>query len=417
LVLSAPIEPKYFLVGKMISSYRYIWMLLILALPVVAMSVVLGGATWKDVFGCFVLLSFHATIFTSLGLLISSVTAKPASAVIWSLLAVGGYVIVASSIFGVALSGAGGMFGSGTSSHVPFIVALNPFLPLEAINSTTLIGSWEAPNWIFGILMALLLTRLFLLGAAVNLAPLDKRLAANLRISGIVYIFGLALLVTYSLGSLLKMTTTSSSISLDILLTIVALACVAWLVFAIPYFSCYANDASRRFKLNGRFSVRHIFDGTPAGNLPYVLALVAASYAGVLFGALINGVHRVGASFEQALLWPIGFAVLSWSIGQLISAARRNLKTARVLTLVVMITPPFIFPLIMVIMRLEQPWTHSTEASTSAIWYLWPFAPLIDATLFASAWVYGLVMLALGLILTIWARSIESRKSLVRLDV
>jgi hypothetical protein len=49
LVFSAPVSPKYYLVGKMLSSYRYIWMLLVLSLPVTAACVVLGGATWRDV--------------------------------------------------------------------------------------------------------------------------------------------------------------------------------------------------------------------------------------------------------------------------------------------------------------------------------------------------------------------------------
>ncbi|MEA2552748.1 MAG: hypothetical protein QOJ65_924, partial [Fimbriimonadaceae bacterium] len=49
LLFSAPVKPKVLLVGKMLSAYRYTWMLLVLSLPVTAVCVVLGGATWSEV--------------------------------------------------------------------------------------------------------------------------------------------------------------------------------------------------------------------------------------------------------------------------------------------------------------------------------------------------------------------------------
>ena len=45
LVFSAPTEPKYYLVGKLISSFRYVWLVLVLSLPFCAVSVTLGGTT------------------------------------------------------------------------------------------------------------------------------------------------------------------------------------------------------------------------------------------------------------------------------------------------------------------------------------------------------------------------------------
>src|SRR5688500_14766550 len=91
LVFTSPMTLKHLLVGKMISSYRYVWMLLILALPVTAVSVVMGGATWMDVLAAYVLLSSCALIVTSIGLLMSAVCATLVSAVLWTYLLVGAY--------------------------------------------------------------------------------------------------------------------------------------------------------------------------------------------------------------------------------------------------------------------------------------------------------------------------------------
>ncbi len=409
LVLTAPIEPKYFLVGKMISSYRYIWMLLALALPVVALSVVLGGATWWDVFGCFLLLSFHAMVFTSLSLLISSVTSKPAAAVIWSLIAVAAFAFASSAIASTALTG---MF-TGNSSHLPFTIAVSPFFPLQAVNSTTPIGSWEVPNWVFGVLISLLLTRLFLLGAAVNMAPLDKRLSANLRITGLVYTFGLAVLVAYAMQTILNLSRGSSSgPNPDLMLTLVALGCSLWLIIGTCYFACYGKDGSKRFWLNGRFSLRRAFDGTPAGGLPYMLLLYAASYAGVVIGARFVLHLNLGPVFWSATLWPLGYTVLNWSIGQLMSSATSALKTARVLTLVILAASPLLFNVFMGWMGLAPPWASNGSTSTSNLWYIWPYAPLTGEDIFASAWVYGLVMLGIGLLVFLWARTLENQRSL-----
>ena len=416
LVLSAPVEPKYLLVGKMISSYRYTWMLLILALPVVAMSVVLGGATWQDVFGCFLLLSFHALIFTSLALMISTMTNKPASAVIWSFFAVFAYVIAMTFLSSTALSRA----FAGSASHVPFTIALTPFFALQAINSSTQIGSIDVPNWVFAAVLALLLTRLFLLGAAVNLAPLDKRLSANLRLSGLVYTFGLGALVMYSMAPMFMMMSGSMSaggmtpsppgLDPDLMVLNIGLASVAWLLFGMPMLSCYGWEGSRRFWPNGIFSLRRALDGTPAGNLPYLLVLIASGIGGSLCGNIWAGGTGPKGSLLPGLLWPAGLIVLAWSIGRLLSAACKAMKTARAFHLCVLILLVGAVPLAMLIFQLSPSWSVDPESHTSAIWSLWLFTPLLTHDLFKLAWVYGVIMLGIGLLLAFWAQVLEAKR-------
>ncbi|OWU66257.1 MAG: hypothetical protein CBB60_000430, partial [Armatimonadetes bacterium Cent15-Ar3] len=84
LVFSAPVEPKFYLVGKLISAYRYVWLLLILALPFCAVSVTLGGTTWIQLFITFLLFSFYGLICVAFGLLLSSMSSRPIPALCWT---------------------------------------------------------------------------------------------------------------------------------------------------------------------------------------------------------------------------------------------------------------------------------------------------------------------------------------------
>src|SRR5689334_17824116 len=76
LVFSSPMSAKYFLVGKLVAAYRYILLMLAVSLPVAAVSVVLGGATWSDVLTSYALVSLHALLYMSISLPIAVLTGK-----------------------------------------------------------------------------------------------------------------------------------------------------------------------------------------------------------------------------------------------------------------------------------------------------------------------------------------------------
>lgn len=415
LVLTAPVEPKYLLVGKMISSYRYTWMMLILALPVVAMSVVLGGATWHDVFGCFLLLSFHAMIFTSLALLISSLVNKPSSAVVWSIFGVIGYNVVA-----YILSSAPNrpfMMGGPSTHHAPFTVALSPFTALEAINTTTQVGSIEVPNWVFGGLFTLLVTRLFLLAAAVTLAPLDRRLAANLRLTGIVYTFGLGWLVMYAVGPVflnpynpINGMQPRPSLSADLQLTNVALAVSAWLALGMPALACYGRDGSRRFFPNGLFALRNALDGTPAGALPYALTLLVAAFVGVLVGNHFSVGETADAGLVPGVAFGVGLTIFLWAIGRWLSAKLPSIKAARGLHVTAIVSIFFGLPTVLSMLQLAPSWASTGNdygQRTTSLWYLWPLSPLTSVDLYGTAPIYAGALLLLGLGIAIRAERAE----------
>jgi len=77
LVFSAPVAPRYYLVGKTIAVYRYIWMLLILSLPVTAACVVLGGGELERRSDRLRPALDPWAAFAAIGLLMSTISSKP----------------------------------------------------------------------------------------------------------------------------------------------------------------------------------------------------------------------------------------------------------------------------------------------------------------------------------------------------
>lgn len=87
LLFSSPMSPKYFLVGKVLASYRFVLLLLSLSIPISAMCVVMGGSTWQDVLASYVLISLHGLIYMAISVPIAVMTARPVTTVLWSYLA------------------------------------------------------------------------------------------------------------------------------------------------------------------------------------------------------------------------------------------------------------------------------------------------------------------------------------------
>lgn len=356
LIFSAPVSPRYYLVGKMISSYRYTWMLLVLALPVTAACVLLGGASWMDVLQSYLLLSVHGIVFTALALLMSTVSTKPVSAVIWSYVAAGFYLMV--TFAGSASSMMTGM--QSMNAEVPFYAVMNPFLVSFFAGSYTLIGSLEIPNWFISIFVAGAISQLCLLGAGVMLSPKPEVEIRKLRIYSLIYF---SFLVGYSAWqSNLSMSQAGLS----------AFWFLSPLVVVIPFLSCFGIDAERRYRPNGMFNIRNIFDGTPAGALPYLLLLIATGFVSSFVGVFLNQSSLAGIrDLGIFAIYTVGFWVLFWAIGRYASSSLVGLKTARaiqfaVFVLIVCVPVPFIATI-----ESQAAW----DAGTFSLWNLYILRP------------------------------------------
>jgi ABC-type transport system involved in multi-copper enzyme maturation permease subunit len=422
LVFSAPVSPKYFLVGKMISSYRYVWMLLVLSLPITAACVVLGGATWSEVLVSYALLSIHALIYTSIAILFSTLAQKPVGAVVWSYIGVIAYCWIAFSVFALpAQVYSGLMFGRG-SNEVPFCVGLNPFAIVQAAPTFTVIFGHHIPNWILTFVVALLFCRLMLLGAASVLSPYGSAETKSLRLHGLIYIFLFALgLAAAQAPTWMIMSSMSSSSGgfpgsagpgptsfgsdAEIYAGRTLLAMLMPLIIVLPFATCFGMDLEKKFWPDGAFSLRHMLKGTPSGALPYLFAIVLAGAAGIRTYAAIAGI-AMGYRFVIVVFFALAFFFAAWAVGRLTSAMQSGLRQARTLhfTFLMLAT---VLPL--PFLSLLDPTSYSSPEVT--IWDVFLLRPLFssgDKT--DIALLHGTILLVIGLILTISSERIAKSR-------
>ncbi len=322
LVFSAPVSPRYYLVGKMISSYRYTWMLLVLSLPVTAACVVLGGASWSDVLVTYLLLSFHALIITSISLLLSTVAAKPVAAIIWSYAATGVYLAGASGLAAAGMSIRWMAHGS-AANELPFYGALSPFLATNYSSSYSVISGFHVPNWILAGVAALLISKICLLGAGSLLAPSGGLETKGLRIFSLIYLYAIFF---YGGGTALAtVSVTERGMFAGYLL--------AWglmpLILVLPSITCFGYDAERRLRPNGPLSLKSILTGTPGGALPYMAALILGSAAMLWLGGKIVSDVTLPATYGAYVTYTFGLWAFFWSVGRFASSFLTGIKAAR----------------------------------------------------------------------------------------
>ena len=398
LVFSAPVEPRYYLVGKVIAVYRYIWMMLILSLPVTAACVVLGGASWSDVLTVYFLLSIHGLLFAAIGLLLSTTSSKPVAAVVWTYIAVGGYLSFSSGIG--AASAARSMFGMG-GGEVPFTIGLSPFTAFYTVNTYTLIWGHHVPNYLLAALAILLAVRLCLLGAGSILS--EGRETANLRINWLIVTavaaYGLSYWFVTSGGYRVSLTGPAAAGKVDQLAVSLGYG-LFWLmtpiVLAIPTLAAYGNDGYQRQKANGWFSIRRMFDGTPAGALPYLTALVLVASVLGLVGVKAAGAKLPGPTYLIYVLYAFSFWALFWAIARVASSYGVGIKAARtvvVAALVLLIALPVPFLSAVSVGRFDE--------TGNSVWDFYMLRPVLQFgtvnLLVPILYAIGLTVLAFGL--------------------
>ncbi len=423
LVFSAPVSPKYYLVGKMISSYRYIWMLLVLSLPVTAACVVLGGASWSEVLASYALLSLHGLIFTSIALLFSTVAQKPVGAIVWSYIGVACYTWAASGI-ALPLAYGGGFGPHRARDEMSFLVTLSPYAIVTIPSSYTIVAGYHVPNWVFAALFTLCLTKLLLLGAASLLSPYGAAETKSLRIHSVIYMAAIAYgsvvaIDAATIGSRVStmvsssgaVTSTSagalsSTVATELLMgRAVAAAAVALMIF-IPVVACFGTDLEKKFWPDGVFRLRRMWVGSPSGALPFLLALVLAAAVGMYAYALVNDISVIGVHLFAYLFFSLALVFFAWALGRMTSAMSNGLRAARTLhftflVLVMAVPVPFI--------SIADP--YGFDSSTLSGWDFYLLRPLAssgDRSVHAA--ILGTVLTIVGLVLVKWSEGLAKAR-------
>lgn len=330
LVACAPITTRYYLVGKMLSSFRYIWMLLILSLPVTSMCVVLGGASWNEVLAGYVLLSASGLVMTAISLLISAISRSGIAALNTAYLLIAGIYLPATA----AISGLG-IFSHDTFD-APWYGGLFPLAaPLAAPTYSSIFG-FAVPNYLFVCLFSLLAVRFILLGAASAMGHYASSDIAKFRKTSLVAL-GLVSLWT---AALTKAAVLASQPGEDEILKTWRMAVslsIGPIGFVIMFLAAHLCVSSRyaeeRYRNDGAFNLRKIWLGTPSSGLPFALAL---GLVGLIPSFVYNltGPQRIAAT-DQAMLiaWTFAGIITAWLMARAASLKNVALPQARASTM------------------------------------------------------------------------------------
>lgn len=388
LVFSAPVTPKYYLVGKMIASYRYTLMILVLSIPVIALSALLGGTTWGDILICYFLLSMSGLMCTALALLVSAVVEKLQTAIAASYLLVGLYLLV--SFLAAASIVFTGTFGRGPIGEAAFIANLNPFMVPETYGTYTVLMGNNVPNWILTGVFTLLVVRFALLGAGSVLSPYGSKETKGLRLQGLIYLAGLS-----ALGASISINLVSrGSISATFLTYVFMIVALI-----VPWLSAFGDSGRKVTEYDGPWNLRRVFFGTPSGAGPYIIALLAAVLIGSFYPARQSGIgwNAYFAHFVHGC----GVVLFLAGATRIINVGTGFYK-ARALGVALSIGSLVVLPMFLSI-AVASTSTYSTSITENPLWLLWPLWPVVAYFSESGLYLYGLAGAVAGVLM--WLRA------------
>ncbi len=353
LVFSAPVHPRYFLVGKLIGIYRFILLVLVLAAPVLATCIMLGGATWGEAFTGLWILSMHGLIFAAVGVVCSTLATKPTGALSLSLL-----VAILLTIFASAFGGTSIFFGLRGTRDVAFGTLFSPFTIFQVATSSSSLWGVQVQNWIPFTVVALMIVHMLLLGAESLLSGLATKTVRALRIAALFY--------SFLLPGLLWLTPSPSGKVLSHFFGFLGCLIVA---MAVPTITAFGFDEVRKRRPNGWFRPKELLSGTPAGALPFLIALLGAAMVSVLlFPKLFSlSVSDVESTLPNLVL-TFGFAIFLWGYGRAVSAGLTTIRSAKLLSTIVAIG---LVALPALLLSTVDGQSFSEPAAVS--WMLYPF--------------------------------------------
>ncbi len=319
LLMAAPVTPRYFLMGKLISSYRYVWMLLALSIPLTAACVVMGGTTWAQVLETYFIISLHGLLYAACGLMIAVLSQKPIPAVSYSLLSVGMYFmfmmpLVGSSIF---------MGMSGLESNP--LITMAPGGSIAAAGASINMWGVPVPGWLIGTVATVYLSSVCLLGAGSAMSPFGSPMVKKLRIFGIVTMILLGALLGWLIGPSFGFTGAGEEIAAALVLP------TFLLVPILAYTAIWSIYGTRKSGAQSLFHWRNLLRGGSGSALPYLATIFAGLFIGFTSAFMAMG-GKFNPEFLSRFAWAGGVWLLLFAIARAASAWNKGeVKTARAL--------------------------------------------------------------------------------------
>lgn len=328
LVLTSPVTPKHFFVGKLLSGIRQLLLLLCLSLPVSSLGVIMGGATWGDVFVTYWNLFLQGTLIMAFSLPVAMMTQKMAPTVAYVLAAIAASGLLSGITAALMTSGMGG-------TYQPFYAGLLPYVAFLASSGATLVFGIEVPNFVLAGLTTAVLVKLCLLGAGSVMSRVGSDETKSLRIHGLIGVLALGMLTVASLppafwGSLSGSGALAASTGLTaslIAVGVVAYFGVMFVSLFVAYSSCFSYSGERKHQATRWWSLKEFWTGRPGGGLPFLIACQILLIGPFVVAGVRSGLDIKSLGLQVA--WAFSFLLFGWSLAWTTSALSNTVSGAR----------------------------------------------------------------------------------------
>lgn len=321
LISTAPMTPAQFIVGKLISAWRLVWMLLILSLPVTSVCIVMGGATWKEVLETYVLMSLHGLLYAALALPIAVLAKKVVSTVFMSYVALGAaHVACLLLIPSVMMSSFSG------SREMPVMASLIGGTSQIMAGKITTIGATPIPVFLASIPIHLIIVAVLVAGASSAMTRFGSGETRTLRIMGLIAAGAVSAAMSWSLapaisasGAVFGGPRGGGTFSDSGLILFAGMAMLGFGILpCIPAMACYAIYEEKKHAPSPLFDFKNILNSTPGSAIPYGLALILAGYLG---GATVLTFYSGSFPlFDHRCVWFVLIYMFFVSLGRMVSS-------------------------------------------------------------------------------------------------
>lgn len=301
LVQCSPTTAKYLFVGKFIACLRQILLLLFLALPIAAVGVTLGGATWRQILEQFGYIAMQGSMAAALAFPIAIATKS-------ILRTVGG---VAGSIFlftmvGMALGTS--MVATTGMSTVPPFAGIIPFASALAVGQSFDFFGVAIPHWLTALALTGLIIKVLLLGAGSALTRVGSAETVSLRIHGLFLTLLFAGAVFLLIRSSVAMAATGSSQLVETTFMWMGFPMFAVFVVGLAV-AAHGRMEERKFFADRMFVPADTFRGRPSGALGYIGLTTAIVTILPAIAVTLNGSFPATA-IAAAAAWNFAFAFM-----------------------------------------------------------------------------------------------------------
>jgi len=359
LLLLTPLRPMQILVGKLVASVAFLLLLLTLALPVLTVGILMGGATVGDLLATYALLVFSTLHLCAFALYCSACNRSSGLATFWAyvgvavMLSATSWMAIVEIVLGAARA-VRGVVGMGMAVQVVVVMgmampdqvlfplaSLHPFAAPVIKGMPTKLFGVTIPCWLIGALFSLLLTRLWLTAAAAKLPAVYRtNFVGSLRRQALL-LSVLAILTFDALASGVPFMPpagrlTSAEVTENLLVFLMLFA--SFVTPFVPWIATFGEHEGKLPADDGWFRPLRMFQPVASGALPFILLwfLVTATVTAALF------IWRMGA---MPLWLPVfagaGYCALCltffWAIGRFWSVLLRQLTLARWSTLITLL--------------------------------------------------------------------------------